>query len=140
MTNLEFLASVLGFLGAVITATGTICGAFIVAIGGGIITLLYNRQRDKQDLENARRAHAIEVTKLEVERKLRTRPPNATTPGRPVILDFLANYRDLTDLGILSPRELYLKILNERINRPEPEAPSNAPVTSSSSVPPAPPV
>ena len=38
------------------------------------------------------------------------RSPRSAEPLRPGVLDFLANYRDLQELGKLTPAELYLRI------------------------------
>jgi len=100
---------------SIIQALGTIGAALIVGIAGGLISRHYARERDKQDKESQWRQHAIELTKLDLERKLRSQSPNGSRPLRPSILDFLANYRDLQELGNSTPRELYEKILKERI-------------------------
>ena len=34
-------------------------------------------------------------------------------------MDFLANYRDLQELGEKSPKELYLKLERDRITKPK---------------------
>jgi hypothetical protein len=71
--------------------------------------------RDRQDREAEWRKHAIELSKLDLDRKLKTRSANDMTPLRPSILDFLANYRDLQELGTKSPKELYLDVEKKRI-------------------------
>jgi Putative Ig domain len=53
---------------------------------------------------------------LDLERKLKTRSATDTSPLRPSILDFLANYRDLQELGSKSPTDLYEIIKSKRIN------------------------
>jgi len=58
--------------------------------------------------------NAVELTKLEIQRKLSCRSPEDSRP-RPAILDFLANYRDLPELGTKSPKELYETIMQVRI-------------------------
>lgn len=93
----------------------TIVAALIVGIAGALISGYVSRKRDQQDRESQWRNHAIELTKLDIERKLRTRNAADTTPVRPAILDFLANYRDLQELGRISPKDLYLKIEDKRI-------------------------
>ena len=98
-----------------ITAGGTILGALIVGIAGTIISRRYTRARDLQDRESQWRSHAIELTKLEVQRKLACRLADDPRP-RPAILDFLANYRDLQELGSKTPRELYETIEANRIS------------------------
>ena len=98
-----------------ISAGGTILGALIVGIAGTIISRRYTRARDLQDRESQWRSHAIELTKLEVQRKLACRTADDPRP-RPAILDFLANYRDLQELGSKTPRELYETIERVRIS------------------------
>jgi len=110
-----------------ITAGGTILGALIVGIAGTLISRRYTRTRDLQDRESQWRSHAIELTKLEVERKLACRTPDDPRP-RPAILDFLANYRDLQELGSKTPRELYETIERVRISETR-----KTPVTDSTS-------
>jgi hypothetical protein len=105
-------------IAGLITAAGTILGALIVGIAGTIISRRYTRFRDLQDRESQWRSHAIELTKLEMERKLACRSAEDPRP-RPAILDFLANYRDLQELGSKSPRELYGTIERDRISVPE---------------------
>ncbi len=109
-----------------IGAIGTVAAAVIVAVAGGIITGLYARARDKQDKESEWRSHALELTKLEVERKLKTQELTKTPVDmRPSILDFLANYRDLKELDTLKPGALYTKIEKQRISKVSPaETPS----------------
>ena len=104
---------------ALIQAAGTLLSAVVIGVFGGLISKRYARLRDQQDKESQWRTHAAELTKLEIQRKLGTRQPGDTKPMRPSILDFLANYRDLKELDKLSPRELYLRIEESRI---EPEA------------------
>jgi hypothetical protein len=102
-------------LAGLITAGGTILGALIVGIAGTIISRRYTRARDLQDRESQWRSHAIELTKLEIQRKLACRSADDPRP-RPAILDFLANYRDLQELGSKTPRELYETIETNRIS------------------------
>jgi hypothetical protein len=114
---------------SVIQAVGTVSAALIVGVAGAIVSRRYTRERDLQDKESQWRDHAIELTKLDLERKLKTRPASTTTPMRPSILDFLANYRDLKELGETNtPRELYNTIEARRI-----QASPNASVTPPSS-------
>ncbi|MGH8593913.1 MAG: hypothetical protein ACREX9_14950 [Gammaproteobacteria bacterium] len=116
---------VLKFLTSVLQAVATVIAAIVIGVFGTWISKRYSRERDRQDKESQWRSHAIELTKLDLERKLKTRNPNDHKPVRPSVLDFLANYRDLQQLDQMSPKELYQKILNDRINpRPE-EIPSN---------------
>lgn len=100
-----------------IQALGTILSALIVGVAGALISRRYARERDRQDKESQWRQHAIELTKLDLERKLKTRPVDDVGPLRPSILDFLANYRDLQELGLRTPAELYGTILEKRISR-----------------------
>jgi len=109
----------MGEFNSLIEALGTIFAAAIVGIAGGLISHRYARERDKQDKESQWRQHAIELTKLDLERKLKSQPLESAKQLRPSILDFLANYRDLQELGERSPRELYEKIIKERIAHKE---------------------
>jgi len=88
----------------------------------------YRHQKDLEvlqkryylDLEIGMRSHAVELTKLEMERKLEAWKVNNKAdkrPLRPVIQDFLAVYRDLQELRTVSPKELYEKIDKSRITR-----------------------
>ncbi|MDT0685581.1 hypothetical protein [Autumnicola psychrophila] len=101
-------------IAALITASATLFSAFIIGIAGGIISHMYAKERDKQDKESQWRNHAIELTKLDLQRKtLNTK--NGKIP-RISILDFLANYRDLKELDYKSPKELYSIIKESRTN------------------------
>ena len=82
-------------LAALIQGGATLLAALIVGVAGGMISRRYARERDRQDKESQWRQHAIELAKLDLERKLRTRGPDDPSPTRPSVLDFLANYRDL---------------------------------------------
>lgn len=99
---------------AALQATGTIVGALIVGFAGSWLTKRFARERDRQDRESQWRTHAIELTKLDMQRKLACRKEGDARP-RPAILDFLANYRDLHELPARSPRDLYKAILEQRI-------------------------
>jgi hypothetical protein len=101
---------------ALIESVGTLFGALVVGIAGGLISRGYARERDRQDKESQWRQHAIELTKLDLERKLKGHRPGVDPPLRPLVLDFLANYRDLQQLGDLSPKDLYLSIERDRIS------------------------
>jgi hypothetical protein len=59
----------------ILQAIGTIVAALIVGIAGSLISRRYARQRDKQDKESQWRQHAIELTKLDLQRKLESWPP-----------------------------------------------------------------
>ena len=110
-------ASAAGVKGAaVISAIGTLSAAVIVGIFGGLITWRYNKEKDRQEKELQYRSHAIELAKLDHERKLKVFESNPTKRLRPGILDFLANYRDLKELDHKSPRELYEIIEAQRIS------------------------
>lgn len=102
-------------LGSFIVAIGTVAAAFIVGVAGGLISWWHSRERDRQDKEAQWRTHAIELTKLELKRKLKSLEHGKIASLRPSILDFLANYRDLQELDTLSPKELYQKIKKQRI-------------------------
>ena len=116
---------------ALAQAIATVLSALIIGIAGALITSFFNRRRDQEQRESWWRGHALELTKLDLERKLRTRNPQTAQPIRPSILDFLANYRDLQQLGNanppprLDPPELYEKIRSERISAPD-EVPSSS--------------
>jgi hypothetical protein len=101
--DIELLKAWLAFWQALITAGGTITAAVIVGIFGGLITRRYSRERDRQDKEGQWRAHAIELAKLDLERKLKRFAADSSIPLRPSVLDFLANYRDLLELDKVSP-------------------------------------
>jgi hypothetical protein len=103
---------------AVIIAFSGAIGAIITGVIGKIIVAPFLGARDKQDREVEWRKHALELTKLDLERKLKTRAANDTHPMRPSILDFLANYRELQELGAKTPAELYSVIMEKRINTP----------------------
>jgi len=67
----------------------------VAALVGKVIAVAWLSARDKQDKEVEWRNHAIELTWLDPERKLRARGKHDSRPLRPSIMDFLANYRDL---------------------------------------------
>jgi uncharacterized membrane-anchored protein YhcB (DUF1043 family) len=118
-----------GYLGSIIQAAGTILAALIVGIAGGLITKRQNEARNRQDREAQYRTHAIELTKLEAEKKLKRfelENPTNRQALRPSILDFLANYRDLKELDSKSPGDLYQEIKAKRINESEPKSTSAA--------------
>lgn len=108
----------LSFLGTFVTATASIIGAIIIAVLGTYLGKVWLGARDKQDKEVEWRNHAIELTKLDLERKIKARSEADRSRLRPSILDFLANYRDLQELGTKTPKELYLKITESRISDP----------------------
>jgi hypothetical protein len=112
-----------------ITFAGTVAAAIVVSLVGTVaaawIAGRVQRERDRQDKESQWRSHAIELTKLDADRLMK-RGEVTGQPPLPLILTFLANYRDLSELGTLSPAALYEKILKDRISRPEP--PHDAPV------------
>lgn len=106
-------------IAALAQAVATIGSAVIVGVAGVLITGLFNRRRDREQREAWWRGHALELTKLDLERALKTRSPRSAEPLRPGVLDFLANYRDLQELGKLTPAKLYLRIKEKRINEPD---------------------
>lgn len=107
---LEQMSKIPGALAAVAAVAGLL---------GSLVTVLVTRfalgPRDRQDREVEWRKHAIELSKLDLDRKIKTRAPEDSNPLRPSILDFLANYRDLQELGTKSPKQLYLDIEEKRI-------------------------
>lgn len=105
------LAAVIALAGA----TGAIVAAIITAIIGKLIVTPFLSARDKQDREAEWRKHAIELTKLDLERKLKSHTNLEKNPLRPSVLDFLANYRDLQELGTKTPKDLYIAIRDKRI-------------------------
>ena len=102
-------------LSALIQSIGTLSGAIIIGIAGGLISKKYSQERDSQDKESQWRSHAIELTKLDLKRKLENKSND--NPLRPNILDFLANYRDLKELDHKTPGEVYKIILEKRIKK-----------------------
>lgn len=106
----------LAVLAAVSGAIGAIVAAIITAVIGKIIVTPFLSARDRQDKEAEWRKHAVELTKLDLERKFKTRIDGDKRPIRPSILDFLANYRDLQELGSKTPKDLYNEILAKRIS------------------------
>jgi hypothetical protein len=113
-----------GTIQGILQAIGTIVAALIVGIAGSLISRRYARQRDKQDKESQWRQHAIELTKLDLQRKLESWPPERLKSIRPSVLDFLANYRDLQELDKRTPGDLYETIEMRRISRPNDANPS----------------
>ena len=112
---------------AVVTAFAGLAGVIltaIVGIGVAFIGKYVVGVRDKQDREVEWRKHAIELTKLDLERKIKTRAAGDTTSIRPSILDFLANYRDLQELGAKTPAELWTVIRSSRIGKSASAAPT----------------
>lgn len=103
----------------VIEASGTVLAGIIIGASTLWITQVYQREKDKQDKEAQWRTHAIELTKLDAERKLKAFEKNPNLRIRPFILDFLANYRDLSGLanGAANAGALYDKILESRIQK-----------------------
>ena len=116
-------AANLDLLKAEIAAGAVVAGALIASlvgtIGAGFIARNVQRERNRQDRESQWRTHAVELTKLDFDRLKLAAGPNGRL--RPLILTFLANYRDLQELGqeelgTKSPRELFLKIKADRID------------------------
>jgi len=105
---------------ALIAALSGAFGAILSALITVVLGRIFLSARDKQDREAEWRKHAIELTKLELERKLKSGRDLKENPLRPTILDFLANYRDLQELGMKSPSDLYKKILSDRISNHKP--------------------
>ncbi|WP_321791759.1 hypothetical protein [Caballeronia sp. J97] len=101
---------------AIAGAVGAMVAALITALGGKLLVTPFLSARDKQDREVEWRKHASELTKLDLERKLKSGRDFTVTSLRPSILDFLANYRDLQELGQRTPKDLYLDIVKNRLN------------------------
>lgn len=89
---------------------GTILAALIISVVGAWVTARFTRARDLQDRESQWRQHAVELTRLELERKLETWSVGDKLKIQPVIHDFLAIYRDLQKLNTMSPGELSKQI------------------------------
>ena len=102
-------------IAALAGATGAILAALITGLLGKLVVTPFLGARDKQDREVEWRKHALELTKLEVERKLKSGRDFKAFPMRPSILDFLANYRDLQELGTKTPAALYKEITEKRV-------------------------
>ena len=113
----------LAAIAAVAGACGAILSALLTGLLGKLVVTPFLSARDKQDREAEWRKHALELTKLDLERKLKSGRDFTKHPLRPSILDFLANYRDLQELGSRSPKELYLLIIAKRTKAaPDPAA------------------
>ena len=117
----------LAAIAALAGATGAVVSAIVAGVLAKLIVTPFLSARDQQDREVEWRKHAIELTKLDLERKLRIRLPTDTTRIRPSILDFLANYRDLQELGAKTPSELYQVIQTNRIAEPGESKQANVP-------------
>ena len=97
---------------------------------GRLIVTPFLSARDRQDRESEWRKHALELTKLDLERKLKSGTDFKAHRLRPSILDFLANYRDLQKLGSKSPKELYRLITVQRLkSRPGVAAATTVPAS-----------
>lgn len=122
---------VLAVVVAISGALGAIVAALLTGLLGKLLVTPFLSARDKQDREAEWRKHALELTKLDLERKLKSGRDFTTKPLRPSILDFLANYRDLQELGKKSPKDLYQTIMEKRTNPPPATAtPSVAPAST----------
>lgn len=126
------IAALATVLAALATATGALAAAVVTGILGKIIVSPFLSARDQQDKEAEWRKHALELTKLDLDRKLKTRAATDKSRIRPSILDFLANYRDLQELGTKSPKDLYTDISEKRISKmlgsPSAKSPRPTPV------------
>jgi hypothetical protein len=96
-------------------AAGASIAAALLSLIGAVISNRRSRLRDLQDKESEWRSHAIELTKLDAQRIIEIRKYDSTTELRPVVLTFLANYRDLQELNTDSPKDLYNRIRENRI-------------------------
>lgn len=110
----------LAFMGDVVKSVATLTGIVIAAVIGRIWAASWLSARDRQDREAEWRKHALELTKLDLERKIAMKLFGPSNPLRPSILDFLANYRDLQELGSSTPAQLYQKIDTTRITKTSP--------------------
>ena len=129
-----FLKELSELPGPVLTAIVAFAGAIAVIISaviGSIFVTPLLGARDKQDREVEWRKHALELTKLDLERRLKTYVVGESQPLRPSILDFLANYRDLQELGTKTPSDLYTTIKERRITRHPPTQAENSAIQSS---------
>lgn len=127
----ETLAALIAMSGAI----GVVFAALVTGLLGKFVVTPFLSARDKQDRESEWRRHALELAKLDLERKLRTRGDLQGNPPQLSILDFLANYRDLQELGEKSPKELYKVITKERTKPPPPSKSHNSDAPSSDSTP-----
>ncbi len=116
---------VLAAIAALAGAIGAILSALLTGLLGKLLVTPFLSARDKQDREAEWRKHALELSKLDLERLLKSGRDFKAQPLRPSILDFLANYRDLQELGTKSPKDLYRTIIEKRTN-PPPLAPTPA--------------
>lgn len=123
----DFLAELAKLTPGVLAALAALAGAsgaVLAALIGKLLVTPMLGARDRQDREAEWRKHALELTKLDLERKLKSGRDLRAQPLRPSILDFLANYRDLQELGGSSPKDLYNTILSKRLaGRPAPAPP-----------------
>ena len=101
-------------IGTVITALATLVGITLTALLGKLLGAAWLSARDRLDKETEWRNHAIELTRLETQKKIERFKLDQSIQLRPSILDFLAIYRDLQELGNKSPKELYREILDKR--------------------------
>lgn len=125
-------ANVLAVITALAGAIGAIFAALLTALLGKLIVTPLLSARDKMDREVEWRKHALELSKLDLERMLKSGRDFKVHPLRPSIMDFLANYRDLQELGSKSPKELYLDIKDKRTNPPPTVVPTATPITAPS--------
>jgi hypothetical protein len=89
------------------------------------------QKRYEFDRESAWRSHAIELAKLEMQRKLeewKTKPDGQKNPIWPSTMDFLAAYRDLQELNDTPPGVVWQRIYTQRIARPRASADPAPPV------------
>lgn len=123
----ETLAAIVAMAGAV----GVVFAALVTALLGKFVVTPFLSARDKQDRESEWRKHALELAKLDLERKLKTRQDLQANPPQLSILDFLANYRDLQELGEKSPKDLCEVITKQRTKLPLANMPLNSDAPSS---------
>ena len=115
LTSLDQLKpATVDLLGTIITAVATMVGIVLTALLGKILSSAWLTARDRLDRETEWRNHAIELTKLDAQRKIERFKLDNTIKLRPPVLDFLANYRDLQELGEKTTKDLYLDIQRQR--------------------------
>lgn len=112
-SSLEMCKSYVQMMAFALQAGGAIIAALIVGLLGGLITFGYNVHRTRQDRESQWRNHAIELTKLDLQRKLSSRTVVTNLPIQPSIHDFLNNYRQLKKLDSMTVEAVYNEIVTK---------------------------
>ncbi|WPJ96357.1 hypothetical protein SH580_01405 [Coraliomargarita algicola] len=108
-------------IGPISQAVGTIASAIIIGVIATRLQRKYQKEKDRQDRDAQWRQFAIDLTRLELERKIEVYKADkgSSKEIRTVIDDFLAFYRDLNELGPTgngskTVRELYIDIMVRR--------------------------